>query len=146
MLQAKVEMRQLNLGCERPKDADLKVSRLGGGGRGGLGRREGRRPGGHALRDLLHLGRGKERGSPLKPPGKGRGGGRARTPVRYATSSSPTAASLTCSSLTTTRSPSVRLPLQSLDSSLKKNQAFIKKCATLGEATKASLLQVTTMP
>ena len=30
--------------------------------------------------------------------------------------------------------------LKALDSSLKKNQAFIKKCATLGEASKASLL------
>ena len=31
--------------------------------------------------------------------------------------------------------------LKALDSSLKKNQAFIKKCVTLGEASKASLLQ-----
>ena len=30
--------------------------------------------------------------------------------------------------------------LRTLDSSLKKNQAFIKKCAALGEASKASLL------
>ena len=30
--------------------------------------------------------------------------------------------------------------LKALDSSLKKNQAFIKKCAALGEASKASLL------